>query len=74
VERSEWMDEIRARDTLYGPLTRSGQVEVVQTPPETVWACDNVVRPELFHVVEPWMNWDSISWERPVTDFSRRVH
>lgn len=74
-ERTEWMDEIRARDTLYGPLTRSGQVEVVEPPPETVWAVENGVRPELFHVVEPWMDWDAIEWNWPVPgrDFSKRV-
>lgn len=63
-------DEERARDALYGPETRSGHVEVVQTPPDVVWAVENVVRPCLFHVVEPWTDWDAITWDWPSAVFT----
>jgi hypothetical protein len=70
MERTEAMSEMRARDTLYGPHTRSGQVEVVEPPIETVIAVAAPMRFGGFRVVDVWADWDSISWDDPRPGYS----
>lgn len=66
MERTEWMSEIRARGTLYGLDTRSGDVTVVDEYPDRFAVVENLSRPHRPHVVELWMDWDSISFDWPV--------
>lgn len=44
-------DEERAREALYGPQTRSGDVDVVEAPLTTP---------------EAWIDWDAIRWDWPI--------
>jgi hypothetical protein len=59
-------DEVAVRDALYGPQTRSGNVTKV---PRTVYAVaapihfsDGKFYGAGFHTVEPWIEWEQITW------------
>jgi hypothetical protein len=65
MERTEAMSEMRARDTLYGPQTRSGQVNLTPLQP------DEFGRPA--GLSDEWIPWDSISWDDPRPGHSVQV-
>lgn len=44
------VNEEGVREALYGPHTRSGQVEAVQTPPK---------------LSEDWIAWEAVEWDWP---------